>query len=202
MTKFFAMAKNSRVSLIFTIWFLICFLYLSPYRYNLFQMILATSYPWQSLSAFFNSIVLVLYVPIIFFIHLAVSTGLPIYLYMLAVSQYETSQKKWTLIASVILIPFVCILSSIIFFYILPFTAKISSGLHYRDVVKSANGPAYTYHKYLFISNFTDTRGNGELDETKLTDRDKMMLHIVSFYLHQDEYSKFMNKAYPLDQAK
>lgn len=62
----------------FKIWLTLCLLFLAPVRYVVFLAIAGASFPWHSVSAFINSFILALYIPVVFgllfFVGVPVST--------------------------------------------------------------------------------------------------------------------------------
>src|SRR5207247_695416 len=65
----------------FVFWMAVCIIVLSPLRYMVLQVIVASAYPVQSVRAMFSTIIsLAFYVPIVFGLLFIIGVGLPLYL--------------------------------------------------------------------------------------------------------------------------
>ncbi len=71
--------KHDNIPLYLTIWLGICVLVFSPARYLVFLTIAATSFPFQSFTAFIDSLILAIYVPIIYGILILIGICIPFF---------------------------------------------------------------------------------------------------------------------------
>lgn len=114
--------KEEGVPRVFMIWLLLCLLLFSPLRYILFQVLVASVFPFQSISAFLATFALALYIPIVFGILYAIGLGLPLLLILKITGDKETPSKA-RLFAAGILAPFIFFIFSMIYFKVLPYAA-------------------------------------------------------------------------------
>jgi len=125
--------KQEGMPRVFTIWILLCILLFSPLRYLILQLIVASAYAFQSLGAFVSLFLLAIYIPIVYGILYAIGFGLPLFLTILVAGIREPI-SKFRIILSSILAPFIFILSSILFYYVLPYAGYST---HWLKAVKS-----------------------------------------------------------------
>jgi len=119
----------------YLIWLFICILTLSPLRYLIMQVILATNYAVQSWSSFLTIFILVLYVPIIYGLLYAIGFSIPLLItFWLSGLMKQEQIKKWKLIISALLTPVSAYLGTYIFFLVLPFAAYTIHWLNPEDV--------------------------------------------------------------------
>ena len=65
-TFIFLFDVTKELPLIVTLWIAVCIVFVSPFRYMLLQLVLSEAYAVQSLRAFLSSILLFLYMPVVF----------------------------------------------------------------------------------------------------------------------------------------
>jgi len=193
---FLAEKNKDYPSRLYLTWLVICVFIFSPFRYIVFQVVVATSYPVQSFGAFFSTLWLSLYVPLVFGLLYALTCIVPI-LSLMLLSQKQ-GQKfgilrglSWTLI-----FPFACMLSSLIFFTALPTTSKTLGPSSAKDIIKATNGPAAVVFKYL-VKPFGPFPLPEFFELTPKTDKDMIRCHVASTYLSKSAFSYFVEKQYP-----
>ena len=179
----------------FSIWLGLCLLIFSPARYMLFQVTLATCYMVQSFSAFVSTLILAMYVPIVFGLLYAIGIGLPMLSLFPLLGRSERMTFGRGLLASVVL-PVVCILSSFLFHLVLPYAGWTVHWLKARDVIRASNGPsAFMFHYFAAIG--TPTILPGFFDQTPHQPRDLLRCHMAAVYLGDRGKAYFVAKQYP-----
>jgi len=128
-----------------TIWISLCIILLSPLRYMLLQLTIATAYPFQSVSAFVSTFLLAMYIPIVFGILYAVGFALPLLGAMSIGMREQLTKAKMFLVC--LLTPVGCLLGSYLFALILPYAAISVHWVKAKDVIRATNGPAYYFHR-------------------------------------------------------
>jgi hypothetical protein len=182
----------------FVFWIMLCVFILSPLRYMILQVIMATAYPVQSLSAFLSVFLLALYVPIVFGLLYFVGVGLPL-LAMLRVAfgslTTPIATRPRPAFGSV-LAPFAMGLGYFGFFWPLQYGAYSVHWLHSSDVIGATNGPAeVTYAAALKYLMLLPVRGY--YNAVTQTDRDTLRNHVASYYLGRGAEARYMKLAYP-----
>lgn len=181
----------------YVVWFLICVLLFSPFRYFIFQLILASSYMVQSWSAFFSAFLLLLYVPLVFGVLYAVSFSLPLLANFWITGLMRN--EKWTrfrLFLSAIMTPFFCGIGSYIFLLALPYVGYTTHWLKAENVIRASNGPAWVYFKYIG-SHLIPLQTPGYTDEVGNDLKTLYRNHIASVYLSDEQHMRFIKYEYP-----
>jgi hypothetical protein len=177
----------------FSTWVGLCFLVLSPIRYMLFQLVTATSYPFQSVFAFFSVCWLGFFAPFAFALLYAIGFGLPLLLTFLIVGRRP---RWWRYLLVSLAAPLIAILASVAFGFALPFAALTTHWLRAEDVIRATNGPSY----YAF-SWFAPARAIAAVPpyfpKTPRTARDYLRTHVAFLYLSEREQQRFATLAYP-----
>jgi hypothetical protein len=128
----------------FVFWMLLCILVFSPLRYFFLQLLIATSYPFQSIRAFLSLLLLGLYVPIIFGILYGVGIALPLLLALWLPFRNLKAPMISTprLIVASLLTPVSLTFGYVAFFWLLHFASFSVHWLKAPDVIGATNGPA------------------------------------------------------------
>lgn len=109
----------------FVAWILVCVILFSPYRYLVFLMVLALSYPVQSIPSLVSSIALLLYTPIVFALLLFIGLKLPfIVMGLILNSKGEDGPSVQKYLLASIAAPIIFVLASILFNAALPWAFK------------------------------------------------------------------------------
>ena len=182
---------------IYLIWLFICIMFFSPFRYLVLQIILATSYGVQSWSAFFSMFLLVLYIPIVFGILYAVGFGLPLLAnFWVTGLMRNKGVTKLRLFISAILTPFICVLGTYIFLWVLPYAGYATHWLKAENVIRASNGPAWIYYEYVG-SHFMPIETPGYTEKVGTDLKTFYRNHIASIYLSERQHMRFIKHAYP-----
>ena len=179
-------------------WLLLCIIVCSPLRYLIFQLFLSTSFPVQSFSAFFETFLLILYIPIVFILLCIIGIGLPLLLLYLVFRICDDMGRKFALWSTAILAPLILYLGTIIFMLVLPIAAKSTHRLEAEDVIKASNGPAYYYWRYIGRWGMPVPEPK-ELEGINNGYRSFYRSQIASLYLSKNEYVYFLGKTFPND---
>lgn len=194
---FLAKTKEHFYPLAFSIWIMICVILFSPFKYIVFQTILAESYAVQSFYAFFTSWVLAFYLPFVLGVLYGIGLVLPIFGIAAIAGYYATSKTR--LLLAAVAAPFLLFIGKTLFFLILPYVAFSVHWLSTEDVIKATNGLTEYYYRY------------GEHWETqrslkqhipdvllkKLTPKELLRLHVASVYLSKKQQDYYISKEYP-----
>ncbi|HEY5505567.1 MAG TPA: hypothetical protein VIK28_10460 [Sedimentisphaerales bacterium] len=187
--------KHEDVPWFFSAWVGLCFLAFSPIRYMFFQLVTATSYPFQSIFAFFSIFWLGLLVPLAFGLLYFVGVGGPLFLTFWIVGT-KSPPTKLRYFTSALATPFIALIGSLLFSILLPFAALSTHWLRAEDVIRATNGPAYYVFAY-----FGSSRGMVALppyvSQTPETTRDLLRCHVAYVYLGEREHADFLKTAYP-----
>ena len=165
--------KNDNDSIILQIWIGLCIIALSPLRYCMFLIIASSSFPLQSLSAFIDFIILSLYIPIVY----ALLGGLS-FLPFLAIFKLFENPKTWKNIIIAVTFPVVCLISSLIYYNLLPYAGKTIGWVSAKNIIRATNGPAAFYFKYA-VAPFDIIQLPAFYDQTPMRDIDKLRCHIA-----------------------
>ncbi len=189
--------KQEGLPRIFTIWLVLCFIFFSPLRYILLQVIVATAYPFQSFHAL-TTILVLIYIPIVFSILYAVGIGLP-FLSLGAIAGFKDPISKFRLFFSAILAPFVLLIFSYLFYFILPYATYSTHWLSAKDVIRATNGPAEYYFRYLAEPATPMEFGSFamEIGLENMSSKEVLRAHIATLYLGKKELAYYIYKAYP-----
>lgn len=174
---------------------MICLLFLSPARYLLFQCILGFSYIVQSWRALFSTFWLSLYVPIVFGILYFIGVGLPFLPISFIIGKSDNvSFDKGVILA--IVFPIICLISTFLFFFILPYAAWTIRWVNPNDVIKATNGPAAVVYRYV-TSPYSPTMLPEIFEQTPQKDIDLLRCHVAAIYLGNQEFWYFLKLQYP-----
>ena len=190
---FWFFQKHEGIPWFVSAWIGLFFLWLSPIRYMLFQIIAATAYPVQSFFAFFSLFYsgVFLFVPIEFSILFALGFALPLFLNLLLVGD-----RWWRNLLACLAAPVLALLGSVIFGFLLPVAAGVTTQhLRADDIIRSTNGPAY----FAFVCLLTkiDADVPPLFAQTPMTPRDYLRTHVAMVYLGKNQQLEFVEKAYP-----
>jgi hypothetical protein len=190
---FSVFGKHEDVPWMFSAWVGFCFLVLSPIRYIFLLLVAATSYPFQSVFAFFSVFWLGLLVPLAFCLLYAVGFGGPLLIvYWILGTKSQPSRLRYFVSATAA--PIVAFIGTLLFSLALPLAAITTHALRAEDVIKATNGPAY----YVFLG---QSRGMIALPpyftSTPQTNRDYLRSHVALLYLTDKEHVYFLKMAYP-----
>jgi hypothetical protein len=185
--------KHEGVPWIFSAWVGLCFLVISPIRYIFFLLVAATSYPFQSVFAFFSVFWLGFLVPIAFCLLYAIGFGVPLFIiFWILGTKSQPSKLRYFITA--ITAPVIAVIGSLLFSLALPVAAITTHALRAEDVIRCTNGPAY----YVFLG---QSQGMIALPpyftRTPQTNRDYLRSHIALLYLSDKEHLRFLEIAYP-----
>lgn len=187
--------KQEGIPILFTIWVGICIMVFSPFRYLILQITVATCYMVQSISAFISTLILAIYVPIIFGLLYLISIGLPIYLSFSFMLKDEYA-KKWKLVIASLILPILLVLGNIIFSYTLPYAGWTISWINPKDVIRATNGPSMVVYKY-FTQHGTVFQEPFYIEMTHKQDKDYFRCHVACTYLSEKGHAYFVAKQYP-----
>lgn len=184
-----------RLKLLFA-WMLLCALALSPVRYMLFQIVAAMAYPWQSLRAFLSTLVLAIYIPIVWGLLAVVTIGLPAFVAILILGKTENPRFSRVL-ACALIFPLLCVIGSGVYYeFALPLAARSVYWLNPADVIRAGNGPAYVTFKYIAMP-YTPMSFPVPAEELSGSDLDLMRLHLSSAYMSAQKRAWVLKQAYP-----
>ncbi len=178
---------------IFSAWIGLCILLFSPARYLLFLLFLASSYPLQSFGALLSTLILGLYVPIIYAVLVFIGVGLPLLVIYPFVKNGFSPFRG--ILASVIL-PIACSIASIIFYAVLPLAGMSVGWLKAKDVLKATNGPAAIVFNY-FTAPFAPLALPVFFEQTPKKNVDLIRCHVAAVYLNDRKLSYFVKNQYP-----
>jgi hypothetical protein len=189
--------KQEGVPWVFTAWVGLCFLWLSPIRYMLFQLVAACSYPVQSWFAFGTIFYpgIFIAVPIAFSILYALGFLVPLFL-MLLITGFKRP-PWWRYALAAVAAPVLTLLGSFLFALLLPIAVKFTTHhLRGEDIIRSTNGPAYYVFTYL-VTDIEKVDVPSYFDRTPMTSKDYMRTHVAATYLSPVEHEDFVEHAYP-----
>jgi len=188
--------ENTGVSRWFTLWFVACFVVLSPLRYILLQLTIAMAFPFQSVRAFLSTFLLALYVPIVFGLMHALGVALPCYaVFRMAIEKHGRTnwRRIWN---TAVVTPFVFLAATYVFASLLPIAAKSVHWLDADDVIRATNGPACLVYRY--VSTWAQVYEMPSYAErVKQDDKAALRMHVATVYLSGRQEGKFLYFAYP-----
>ncbi len=192
---FYVFQKHEDVPWFFSAWVGLCFLALSPIRYMFFQIATATSYPFQSVFAFFSVFWLGLLVPLAFGLLYFVGIGglLLLTFWTLGTKSQPTKLRYFT---SALAAPVIALIGSLLFSLLLPFASLSTHWLRAEDVIRATNGPAYYVFGY-FGSSRAMVALPPYVSQTPETTRDLLRCHVAYVYLGESQHAYFLKMAYP-----
>ncbi len=196
---FLLFTKEEDLSRPFLIWIAICVILCSPFRYMVFQIILAESYGVQSAYAFFTLLALTAYIPIVFGVLYGIGLGLPILGIAAIAGFFRNTTSKTRLLLASIAAPFLLFIGSFLFFLILPYAAYSVHWLRAEDVIRATNGPAEYYYKY--VAHWETQRSLQQYGQDtglgNLTSKEQLRIHVATTYLGRKQLAYYVYEAYP-----
>jgi S1-C subfamily serine protease len=185
--------KWPNVPWILSAWVGLCFILFSPIRYIVFQVVLATSYLFQSWYAFLSTFFLFTF----FIIPLAASVLYAIGLFLpwfAVVSIIGDKPSWWRRLLGAVAAPVIALVGSIVFSFVLPFAAMTTHWSRAEDVIGATNGPAY----YAFMAASRMLAPVPDyFKKTPGTFTDYLRCHVAFYYLSESEQRRFLSLAYP-----
>jgi signal transduction histidine kinase len=188
--------KQPELPWILTAWVALCFVVLSPLRYMIFQLVLASSYIVQSWVAFLSTFYLFVFliVPLAFSLLFLVCVLMPYF----GVAWIIGTERSWLrYVLGAVAAPFAASLGTLLFVFIFPFAAITTHWSRAEDAIGATNGPAY----YIFCL-FGSSRVLAPVPDyyytrTPQTIKDYLRCHVAFYYLSDAEQQRFLQLAYP-----
>ena len=190
--------KQEGVPRIFIIWLLICLLLFSPVRYILLQLFTAIAFPFQSITAFLSTLLLAIYIPIVFGVLYAIGLGLPLFLTVLIAGKNEPPSKARLLIAG-IAAPIVFLVFSSIYYNVLPYAAYSTHWLGPKEVIRTTNGPSYYFFRYV-VEPFTPLQFSDfayDIGLENMSAKERFRAHVAAVYCGNKQHLYYVANAYP-----
>jgi hypothetical protein len=165
---------------------------------------------FQSFGAFFSCFLLAIYIPIVFGILYAIGAGLPTYA-LLAIIGFKEPISKVRIVIAYIPAPIIFILSSLLFYTILPYAAYSTHWLNAKDVIGATNGPPEFYYKYVMDKMLPlgmMPKLAQEIGLDTMSSKERLRVHVAALYLSDEQKDYYLNKTYPkyieskMEQAK
>jgi hypothetical protein len=178
-------AHSSRWLPWFGVYFLLCFVVISPMRYMILQFLLIDSYSVQSFNAVANSLIAGIYVVSVSGVLFAASVALPSMLLFTVLKNERTA----SLIAGTVLAPFMFAVGYALFFLLLPYAAWTIHWLPARDVIRSANGPATVFYKLAVESDIPRIGPKLVIQEGE-TANERLRSHVRTTYVSRFKNTK------------
>jgi hypothetical protein len=139
-----ALKKHDDLPWAFSAWVGLCFLILSPLRYEALLLTLAVSYPFQSITAFVTVIEFWCWMPAVLAFALLNAIGLLIPLFITLWIAGNGEKLNWfRCLISGIVAPVVAFGGSFLFFLALPFAGITAHLLDADAIIRATNGPAH-----------------------------------------------------------
>jgi hypothetical protein len=190
--------KTEGIPRFFMVWLIICMLLFGPLRYILLQIFIAIAYPFQNLHALLTTIILAIYIPIVFCILYAIGLGLPL-LGTLAIAGFKESPSKMRLWLSALAAPIIFLVGNYLFYFVLPYAAYSTHWLNAEDVIRATNGPPDYFYRdaveplaRLKFPHFAE-----EIGLDKMSAKERLRAHVAVLYLSKIECVYYISKAYP-----
>lgn len=184
-----AYKKHDGVPWLCTAWISTAYLYFGPARYLTFLLVTATSYPFQSVNAFFSVLWVWPWIPALIAFSLLVALGVYFPLFATA---WTLRFGKIGIVISAILAPVAAYLSSLIFFTVLPFAGISAYFLDPDAIVRATNGPA----RIAFLANGPQALPP-YFSKTPETYTDMVRSHVALMYLNKQNHDRFLKIEYP-----
>ena len=191
----FLFKKKDDMPHLATIWTGLCILILSPVRYAFFQILLFNVYCFQSITTLLSLVFvnIILYVIIRLLIVVCISFPYLINNFLFVDREKVTFGRG---LIAVVVVPVACVLSSSLYYFLLPYTGWTLQWLNYRDLVRATNGsPAFVFKyvsktfSYVILPEF--------FLQTPKTDRDELRCHVASLYMSKSDEFRFFKTQYP-----
>lgn len=189
------LGKKEDQPIVATVWLGLCILALSPVRYMAFQVLFLNVYCVQSFSSFLSIIFLNGFLYVYIRIMGMVAIGLPLLVTRIIYPQEDKVGVLRGLLAGV-LVPVSCILSSIMFHFLLQYAMWPMRWLDYKDLIKATNGSSAFVFKYVH-SPLSYTTLPEFFKETEKKDVDVIRCHVATMYLDERCGFQFFKTQYP-----
>jgi hypothetical protein len=183
---------------LFTIWIFINLLLFSPIRYIVLQLLMASSFPLQSLAGLAATFILTIYVPIVFIILYAIGFGLPLLVFFLIIGLKETPSKIRTVLAG-IMAPGMFFVGSLVFNAVLPYAAYSTHWVKTEAIIRTTNGPSEYFYKFV-VEPFTTIRLHTFVEDIgfeNLSSKEQFRAHVASIYCGKEQLSCYIYRVYP-----
>ena len=190
--------KVEGVSRFFIAWLVICIILFSPLRYLFLQIFMAIAYPLQGLRAFLSTLLLAIYIPIVFGILYAIGFGLPAFV-VFAIVGFKENFSKIRLLLSALAAPIIFLIASYLFYLVLPYAAYSTHWLNPKDVIRATNGPPEYFYRYV-VEPFTPLilpRYVEEIGFDNLSPKERLRSHVALIYLGKEQFTFFVYKSFP-----
>ena len=167
------------------LWVMICAAIFSPVRYLLLQLLMSETYFVQSGSAFISTLILVLYMPIVFGILHAIGIGVPL-LAIGLIAGLKEPMSRMRIGLGLICCPALFYIGSITLFWLLPYAAYSTHWLRAKDLMQATNGPAEYYYEYIVDINipYLPNWIAGNVGETP---KERLRSHLAELYIGKEE---------------
>jgi hypothetical protein len=186
--------ENTDTPIFVRLWVGFCVFFLTPFRYIMLQLLFAECYFFQSFGAVFSSMLVALYMPIVFGILWFIGLGLPILLlYPLVKNSVKFGIRE---IIAMVLLPVTCLLATLLFSIALPIAAKTVHWLDGRDVIRATNGPTQFFYDFVTSRLYLHDLPPYFYD-TPMKSRDALRAHVATVYLDDYDHIEFIQKSYP-----
>jgi len=192
---FFAFQKHEEIPWLYSAWLGLCFLVLSPVRYEALLLTLAVSYPVQSITAFLSILTFWLWLPAAIAFALLNLIGVLGPLFLLVWIVGKKQKPSWPrFLVSALLAPIVTFAGSLLFSLVLPFAGITAHLLDTDSIIRATNGPA----QVVFLS-----EGSAMIalppyfNKTPQTYKDMLRCHVALMYLSRSDDDYFLKMAYP-----
>jgi hypothetical protein len=158
----------------------------------------AIAYPLQSFRALITTIILALYIPIVFGIMYAIGFALPI-IGAFAIMGFKDTTSKIRLWLSALAAPIIFFIAGYLFFLVLPYAAYSTHWLNARDVIRATNGPSQYFYTYVVepFGFITFPRYVEEMGFYNLSSKERLRSHVAIIYLGKKQFTFFVYKSYP-----
>jgi hypothetical protein len=182
----------------FVVWITLCVLVLSPLRYMMLQIIVASAYMVQSVGAFFSILPLAMYVPIVASVLYFVGLGVPLLLTLYIPFGNLRTPRVTTgrLLLGALAAPINAIGGYLAFFWVLQFAAVSVHWLRAEDVIGATNGPAFVTYD-LALKHFMPLPMKEFYGDVTQSDREMLRNHVASYYLGNRAEARYVHLAYP-----
>jgi len=162
-------------------------------------MIVASAYPFQSLSAFLSMFYLMLLIPIVFSILYGIGLGLPLLGTVFLASGFKEIPSKVRLLLGSLAAPFILFLGTFLFFSVLQYAGYSTHMLKARDLIRATNGPAEYFFKYVaeFGTPLQFPKFVYDIGLENLTYKERLRAHVATIYMGDDEIYYYVTNEYP-----
>ena len=151
--------KMGEIPRIYRWWMFICIILFSPLRYMVLQIFVAKAFPFQSFTGFLQSLLLTIYIPIVFALLYTIGFVLPALLVVLIIGT-KNYRSKARLFLSGIVAPLIFLIFSFFYYNLLPYAAYSTHWVEPKALIRSTNGPPYYFYRYA-VEQFTPLQFSG-----------------------------------------